>query len=48
MSIQNLAKFTIIKENYFNDWGGELRVNPYVTKTMIYEPFYVPRNENRF
>lgn len=48
MPLNNMAKYCMIKENYFIDWGGTHRQHDYSTRTIITTPFVVPLRENRF
>jgi hypothetical protein len=48
MSTNNLAKFVLLKENYLNDWGGELINHNYQTRIMTRQPLFLPRNLNRY
>ena len=42
MPLNNMAKYCMIKENYFIDWGGTHRQHDYSTRTIITTPFVVP------
>ena len=48
MPITNTAKYCLLKENYFTDWGGVPRQHEYSTRTIQTTPFFVPLRENRF
>ena len=48
MSLSNLSKFSILKENLLSDWGGVIRYHEHNTRTIVNAPFLVPIRENRF
>ena len=48
ISLSNLSKFSILKENLLSDWGGVVRYHEHNTRTIINAPFLFPIRENRF
>jgi hypothetical protein len=47
MTVTNMAKNILLRDNYFSDWGGSRRQHNYSTREMLNDPYYTPMRLNR-